>query len=146
MTWSRRFSNPRPRNIEQRRDEKGKKEKIQEETKKERHFFRCSGQKILLCFGQVLGGTVVYMNIHLFRSFIERDECCAKANCVNQDDRLPVLREYVTSQEISRIHHAGAKALRMLVDWGKLRAKLPMNRPAFLVPRLFPLLHNQVGK
>ena len=50
------------------------------------------------------------MNIHLFRSFIERDECCAKANCANQDDRLPVLTDYVTSHAISRIRHAGAKA------------------------------------
>ena len=50
------------------------------------------------------------MNIHLFRSFIEGDECCAKANRVNLADRLPVLRDCVTSHEISRIHHAGAKA------------------------------------
>ena len=76
------------------------------------------------------------MDIHLFRSFIERDECCAKANRVNQDDRLPVLRDYVTSHEISRIHHAGAKALRMLVDWGEPRAKLPGRPSSF--PGSFP--------
>ena len=108
VPWSQRFSNPRPPNIEQRRGEKGKKNTRRNKkgatfsfVAQDKRFFFVSDKSLV---------AQVCMNIHLFRSFIERDECCAKANRVNQDDRLPVLRDYVTSHEISRIHHAGIKS------------------------------------